>query len=85
MGKCLKCQSEKIVANAKVLDRGDSNYSHDFQIAVDEKPDALIFKERNYSYVSANVCGACGFIEFYAEEPSALYEAYLRAQERANG
>lgn len=81
MNNCAKCQSSKIVPNAIVLDKGDGNYNHDFQIAVDAKPDAWVFKERHSTRVTAKVCGDCGFIEFYAVAPEELYETYLRSQD----
>jgi hypothetical protein len=45
-------------------------------VAVDESPDAFIFKKRVFSEVDADVCGECGFIQFYAKDPEALWTAY---------
>ena len=46
------------------------------EIAVDAKPDAVFFKQRYKSGLKVSVCGECGYLEFYAEEPSRLYRAY---------
>ncbi|MBA3784907.1 MAG: hypothetical protein H0X15_05105 [Acidobacteria bacterium] len=46
------------------------------QIAVDEQPDALMFKQRTKSDVKVSVCGDCGYLEFYAAEPGSMYQAY---------
>ncbi|CAN5524914.1 hypothetical protein BH10ACI1_BH10ACI1_23320 [soil metagenome] len=75
MKTCTKCNSEKIVPNAQVLDEGQYASGY-LKIAVDENPDALFFKSRTQNNVKVFVCGDCGFIEFYAESPQTLYEAY---------
>lgn len=74
--KCSKCNSDKIIPKAKVIDRGDYNSEGDLVVAIDENPDALIFKERFRTTTIAKVCGNCGFIEFYANNPNELYQAY---------
>lgn len=73
---CAKCGSLKLIRDAIVIDRGDSNTEGKMNVAVDEKPAALIFKQRIRSSVSSVVCGDCGYIEFYADDPDALYAAY---------
>jgi predicted nucleic-acid-binding Zn-ribbon protein len=78
---CEKCGSDKIIPNAKAIDRdggGDGN----LLVSVDEKPDAFVFKQRIRSSVSAKICGDCGFIEFYADEPQSLYSAYINQEPR---
>lgn len=79
---CEKCGSNKIIPRAKVIDRGEYNAAGDLTISVDEKPDAFMFKQRVYASVTARVCGNCGFIEFYADEPEALYSAYQNQEPR---
>ena len=79
---CEKCGSNKIIPKAKVIDRGDYNAEGDLAISVDEKPDAFVFKQRIRSGVTAKVCGDCGFMEFYADDPQALYSAYLNQEPR---
>lgn len=79
---CEKCGSDKIVPQAKVIDRGDYNAAGNITLSVDENPEAFMFKQRVYSSVTAKVCGDCGFIEFYADEPESLYSAYLNQEPR---
>lgn len=79
---CIKCGSDKIIPQAKVIDRGDYNSEGDLSISIDEKPDAFIFKQRIRSGITAKVCGSCGFIEFYADEPESLYSAYQNQEPR---
>ncbi|MBS1796588.1 MAG: hypothetical protein JSS81_22335 [Acidobacteria bacterium] len=78
MKKCPECNSDKIVKNVIVIDRGDHNSTHFLRVAVDEEPDALIFKHRSYSDVRAEVCAFCGYVGFYAENPQILWTAYQK-------
>ncbi len=71
-GKCPKCGSTEILADAKAIDRGDGNWQADFTVATFGKPEALIFKEKHTGTVSAWVCAQCGFTEFYADSPGSL-------------
>lgn len=80
---CAKCGSEKLIHDAMAIDRGDYNAEGEFSIGIDEKPAALIFKQRIRSNVAAVVCGDCGYIEFYAENPDNLYQAYRNRLENA--
>ena len=76
MKKCPDCNSEKVIQNAKAIDLGESNANLSLSVAVDESPEAFIFKKRVYSEVDADVCGECGFIQFYAKDPKSLWTAY---------
>ena len=75
MKNCLECGSERIVSDVKVIDYNE-NSARDLQVAVDENPDALIFKQRNYSTVKAKVCADCGYIHFFATNPQMLWQTY---------
>jgi hypothetical protein len=50
--------------------------NYGFQVAVHEKPDAMIFKQARYSATRAEVCADCGFVALYADAPSELWQAY---------
>jgi predicted nucleic-acid-binding Zn-ribbon protein len=71
-GKCPKCGSSDVVADAKAIDRGHGNAQQEMSVATFRKPEALIFKEKQETTVSAWVCTACGYIEFYADSPSTI-------------
>ena len=71
-GKCPKCGSTEIIADARVIDRGAGNQEQEFCVATFGKPEAIIFKDKHSSIVSAWVCQQCGYIEFYADSPAAL-------------
>ena len=76
MKKCPDCSSEKIIQNAKAVDSSENYINTDFRVAVEEHPNAFVFKQRIYSVVDADVCGECGFVQFYAKNPETLWIAY---------
>ncbi len=43
-------------------------------------PKAWVFKGSVHAALKANICGDCGYTELIAENPAALYEAYLKGQ-----
>ena len=69
-GKCPKCAGTDILGDVLALDRGDSNSWHELCVGRDRKPEALIFKGRETTTVSAWVCVACGYTELYADRPT---------------
>jgi predicted nucleic-acid-binding Zn-ribbon protein len=71
-GECPKCSSRDLIKDAKAVDRGDYNSGHDLSVATYRNPDALIFKGKHESPLSAWVCRTCGFVELYADSPPAL-------------
>lgn len=70
--KCPKCGSTEIIADAKAIDRGHSDFQRELTVATFGKPDALVFKEKHKTTISAWVCGQCGYLELYADSPSTL-------------
>ena len=78
--RCLRCGSSKIVPRVRILDQGQ--YSNGkLQVVIDADPDALIFKDRLYDQITADICGECGRVELKAEHPQELYEHFLRSQD----
>jgi predicted nucleic-acid-binding Zn-ribbon protein len=78
--KCSKCGSTAIVPRAMVADR-NQNGEYDLRLRVDAQPSAMVFKHAARSAVHACVCSSCGYVEFYADDPKALYDAFLAAQQ----
>jgi len=72
-GKCPKCGSADVIADAKAIDRGHGNSQREMSVATFSKPEALIFKGQQETTVSAWVCTGCGYIEFYADDPKAIW------------
>lgn len=76
---CTRCGSDAVIPRLRVIDRDDGNGHYDLQVEVQRRPNAVLFKRPERSTLSAQVCGACGHAEFYADAPRALYTAYLQA------
>ena len=71
-GKCPKCESTNVIADAKARDQGHMGVVHDMSVSTYRDPDAILFKETRTCTLSAWVCAACGFVEFYADTPKLL-------------
>lgn len=75
--RCVKCQSEKIIPQVRVMDRGHySGDAGDLSVVSYEDPNALVFKGAKRSAMFARVCGECGYAELYVENPRELYDRY---------
>ena len=70
--QCVKCGSRDLIADAKVIDRGDYQSQNDLSVATQRHPTAFLFKGQVKTTVSAWVCSACGFIELYADDPASI-------------
>ncbi len=57
-------------------DLGDYSAEHTLRVAVDKKPEAWLLKKRTHSYLRAEICADCGFVQVYATDPAALWDAY---------
>ena len=79
---CTRCGSNDVIPRVRVAERGESNARYDLQLEVYRRPNAMLFKGAEYSNVFAQLCGACGHIELYADTPRALYAAYEQADPR---
>lgn len=78
--KCVQCGSTRIIPRAAIIDR--DKWERQLTASVCGNPQALIFTDPEYSTLYARICGDCGFTELFAENPSALYDAYLQSQQR---
>jgi len=79
---CSKCKSPKIIPRARIIDRGDYNIHTNLTVHVYENPEAMIFKGTNQGTLSAWICGECGYVETYIDNPEELYSVYLKAKSR---
>jgi predicted nucleic-acid-binding Zn-ribbon protein len=73
--KCPKCGSSDVIADATVIDRTRGPFGSsetESTVATFRKPDAVLFKGQQNTTLSAWVCVACGFVEFYADAPKTL-------------
>ena len=77
MSNCSKCQSEKVIPDVRIRDGGSLLLSVD----VYDHPEALVFKGAHSRTLQSQVCGDCGHVESYVENPQELYEIYLASQQ----
>lgn len=61
-GKCPKCGSQNIIANA----RAKAGYEMPIDLVVYEDPEAILLKGRKERYtLGAWICQGCGYTELY--------------------
>jgi predicted nucleic-acid-binding Zn-ribbon protein len=72
--KCPNCESTKIIMNAKILDRADSQRHDELCVVVEGNANAFIFKDKSYGVMTACICSDCGFTEIYTANARELYE-----------
>jgi predicted nucleic-acid-binding Zn-ribbon protein len=70
--QCPKCSSRDVIADAKALDRCEDLRESEFTVATYRNPEALLFKGRQSTTLSAWVCADCGYVEFYADSPRSI-------------
>ena len=76
--RCLKCGSDAVVPGVRVIDRGDGNSRrHPHEVGLATNPDAVLFKGEVRVATTARVCGDCGFVEVYATDPGAIWDAHI--------
>jgi hypothetical protein len=83
--KCAKCGSEKIIPPVTIMDQGENSDGKLKAHVGYTNPEAWLFKGAVYAKLQATICGECGHTEVTAENPAALYKAYLRTQSQIKG
>jgi len=73
---CPVCGSAKMIPDVQVVDQNES-VRMDLKVRVAQKPEALLFKEHVYRSVRAWICGECGYVALFVQNPQDLYKAYL--------
>jgi hypothetical protein len=77
--QCPRCGSSKIIPGAALCDRG--GVFDEVDVVIYGKPDALLFKDRQYGRLRADICGACGHVELRVSNPQELYRHYRQAND----
>ena len=73
--RCPKCNSDHMIDGAYM---GGSQGPR-LVVGVERHPDHGRLTHAVSTQIHASVCGSCGFVELYANQPAELYEAYARA------
>ena len=80
-GPCAKCGSKDMTDGIRLMDRGHGSAdAGDLAARAQTHPRAWLFKGNVRSPLVARVCGACGFVELYVEDPRAIVDAARRGQ-----
>ena len=69
---CPKCGSAEVLRDVPVVANVDHLSSVPVSALAYKNPEARLFKVPLPHRFLARVCGACGFSEFYVEDPEAL-------------
>jgi len=73
--RCARCGSAKIMPDVRLVDQGQGSDGVS-KVVVFGNPDALLFKDRRYGKVTADLCGNCGHVELRVDNFRELYEHY---------
>ncbi len=71
---CAKCGSTELIKDVRIVDHGHGNVALDLGATVYREPESWFFKNPVLHRFNARVCGACGYTEFYVENPGRLLE-----------
>lgn len=74
--ECSRCRSGKIIPAAEIMDSNQQYGSSGVKIKVDRTPEALIFRGAQLVDLRAKVCGECGHVELFVNQPDILWSAY---------
>jgi hypothetical protein len=80
--QCPRCGSQRMIVGAPLTQLGPlvDRPGNRIMVAVSGDPKALIFKDRLYVKLWADICGDCGHAELRAEHFKDLYDTYLKSQ-----
>jgi hypothetical protein len=76
--RCTVCGSTKVVPNVQVLDQGQHS-GGTLQVVIYGDPDAIIFKDRLWGKIRADICGQCGHVQLRVNNFNELYDHYLNS------
>jgi len=79
--KCIKCGSDKIIADIRVVDHGYYDTKHDLAVEIQKNPGAKIIKRYLKGPLHAWICGDCGYTELYADNAAELWEKHIAEQQ----
>ena len=77
--ECSHCGSTRIIPGVNIVDQGEGSDGK-LEAVIYGSPQALIFKDRLYGEINADICGECGHIELRVTNPRELYEHYRKSR-----
>ncbi|MFO0958851.1 MAG: hypothetical protein U0800_15705 [Isosphaeraceae bacterium] len=76
---CPKCGSDQILPDVPIVTNVDTVSAAPVLALAYRKPGALVFKNPAAHRFLARICAACGFAEFYVEDPKGLAKVIREA------
>ena len=73
--RCVNCGSERLAGWGRVADTGPN----DHYVAIDRKPEAMLFGNPINVVIRALLCGSCGYVALFADKPEQMYEQFVAA------
>jgi predicted nucleic-acid-binding Zn-ribbon protein len=77
--RCAKCNSDQMMDGAYAADAQGTR----IVVGVERHPDRGRLTRSVSTQVHVSVCGSCGYVELWANQPGELYDAYRRAEEHS--
>ena len=74
---CPRCGSDAVIPDVRLTDRTEDGTHRTATLGLYRKPSARLFKRELRVELTARVCSDCGFVDFYAADPAALWAAHL--------
>jgi predicted RNA-binding Zn-ribbon protein involved in translation (DUF1610 family) len=74
---CPRCGSAKMMLGVTVRDQGEVDTT--LKVVICGDPSALIFKDRLYGELKADICGDCGHVELRVANQRELYRHYRKS------
>jgi predicted nucleic-acid-binding Zn-ribbon protein len=78
--KCPKCGSAKQIRGVRAIDHEPGIFKSALRLSVYEEPFGLLKIPVEF-YTHTRVCGSCGYIEWYVDDPQQLWETCVRLKE----
>lgn len=75
---CPRCGSSRMMLGVTICDQGEGS-GGTLNVVICGDPSALIFKDRLYGELKADICGDCGHVELRVRNPKALYRHYRKS------
>ena len=78
---CAKCGSIRVIPDVRVVGHGEESVGG-VRVVVYGNPEALLFKDRCYGEVRADICGKCGHLELRVHNARELHKHYRESLKR---
>jgi len=79
LGRCPECGSSEVIPDVPVSTLVNTGYGGtQLMVTVAENPEAILLKHKHLGVLLARVCGQCGLVRLFAQNPKELLAAYRK-------